>query len=937
MAKKKSTGAKRSKKNLWAIAGLEKRCQELIREGALLKKDGAEKVAETINAEFAEELEKRKKKLSAFGLRSNMSALIWTSKVQADLWRAHGIKMVDKFREAYTYIPEAEVARKLRKLKGVTHAESLSQSKAGMGRLNTDELGPNAGAYEFPRHSFKEPLTVAQSPRGIGYIINGALIGIKYPDIERNTLRRALADARKTGAAFVVLTNLTELWTRKTAGFLAVYRAMVSGIQVNPKRFPADYQQEVRDIQSGKITDKTIYQTLNERFVEILDGLHKIVRRPNGKGAEAGSCPVYIQLGIKEEELINAGAYYELRYFSIVEQNALQGELVIARNRLAEANRDGNSADTKFWSAEVARLAARKARAIITNHTGPEYERYRRRMRALVVKKLEAAIPNAKVISQGTAHLKVNNWIVKTVIPTDDKVSDGRLAAEGNTYGADVFADSLADCTIVCPAYSPNFRDVGREDSKDGKPVTKTIAVAPSCLDAAFLREEFRDASKFGHPVQQLIYDPSFKGGVLVLSWGNGGLHADNLPIEKLDRGDVSNLAFPNPKTEYITIAVNTDNHWGSPAKRYIWDPKQGIHLGVNEAAVELARRTGALKASDLRVHLIAELDDATNGNLWFKPHYQPDPQEMSIINFESWLKQQTAELKRASEKGDNAKVGALAAEINRISISQLYFRGEHFPFHQMMQVYDRHLDPLLDYYSAVLGRFVKAGLVIKGISQINGSLSDTRDLGVLNFPNGNHRVNTMERADLEGEYFARHVQARLAAESSWKAYEAKHPGFLRGAVRAPRFSNTTMGLGTITAPDGGYEWALRLLSSPAKLSSWSDLLAAVIRNDLARGDSTYGLLKRKTVTFFGDKHFYAQAQTDHHTYMMCAAGTHTDLYGDTGGFPPNNTGVCFVSLPAGGPEAGPIIVRRLAHDFLRDWFANPTPFDWDKFLPSAV
>ena len=113
--------------------------------------------------------------------------------------------------------------------------------------------------------------------------------------------------------------------------------------------------------------------------------------------------------------------------------------------------------------------------------------------------------------------------------------------------------------------------------------------------------------------------------------------------------------------------------------------------------------------------------------------------------------------------------------------------------------------------------------------------------------------------------------------------------------------------------------------------------MASLIRNDLARGDDSYGLDKYVTVTFLGDKHFYARAETERNIYVMCAAGVHTNVYGSTGGFPPNNTGVCFVCLPADGPEAGPVIIKRLAHDFLRDWFANPKPFNWKKFLPEPV
>ena len=68
----------------------------------------------------------------------------------------------------------------------------------------------------------------------------------------------------------------------------------------------------------------------------------------------------------------------------------------------------------------------------------------------------------------------------------------------------------------------------------------------------------------------------------------------------------------------------------------------------------------------------------------------------------------------------------------------------------------------------------------------------------------------------------------------------------------------------------------------------------------------------------------------------MCAAGTHTDPYGERG-FPPNNTGVSFVGLPVGGPTAGPILLRTLRVEHVRDYFRKNLKIDWDVFLPNPV
>jgi hypothetical protein len=946
----KSTKGHHSKV-VWKVPNLEKRVIALIHEGALLKK-GDKTIVATIAQEFSDELASAKLKFTLTKLNARLHEFVWTKKVTGELWNAHSNRMIDVFRTHHSYIPEAMVERELRKLKGVTVATSITETKAGMGRLTADAMPLDAGKFEFKPNSYHEPLVISTKPEGCVSIINGALIGIKFTDISSSAPRRALADARKRGAAAVILTNLIDLWTKKTAGFLAVYRAMVSGIQINPDRFPTDYQQEVRDILDGTITDETIYQTLNERFEEILDGLDKITHRPGNKGPEAGTVPVLLQLCYKEEELINAAAYYELRYLTIVKQNKIEAELNMAASRFAEAKADGDIVEMQKWSGEVARLSRLKSRAIITNHTGPEYERYRRRFRAYVVKRLESVIPNCTVVSQGSAYYKVGDqWIIKTSIPSDDKVTDAHLQNAGSTYGYDVFRDVLADLTVVCPPCSLNFRDVGREDSKDYAPVTKFMAVAPSCLDAEFLREQFRDVTKLSHSVQELVCNPQFKPGVLLITWNNSILSYDALPIERLDRNDeltgTTNYAFPFPKTKYLTWFVNTDNHFGAPDKRFIWDPKDRIHRGVTEAAIELMRREGIVKSSSIPIHFTAEMDDATNGDMWFNPRYRPDPNRLMLVKFERWMRQISGDIQLASERGDGDAVKELVDELNRISIAQLNFRGEDFPFHQMQAVFQRHIAPNIDFYSAVLMRFAKSGINLTPISKLGANarvhLCDDRDLGVHNFPNGNHRIKTLDQKDQEGPYIAGHTREMLKQRTEWRQYfkgEKFTPqqvdDYLEATVRAPLFGNETYGWGLVQAP-GGYRWGVRVHATPARLSSWHDLLAAVIKSDLARGDDSYGLLKQVTVTFYGDKHFYGRAETERMNYIMCAAGVHTNLYGSSGGFPPNNTGVCFVSLPAGGPAEGPIIIRRLPHDFLRDWFTKPTPFNFSTFLPEPV
>ncbi len=930
----KSERTSKVRRDVWSVAGLEERCQALIASG-LLRDGKIDEICATINKEFAEQLKDVGAQLSKTALIKRLSKLVWTSAAIADLKRTirMGLSLEDFHSKFYPYIPEKMVKAKARRFKGLSKAMESADFKAGLGRISTEELPTGAEKFEFPSTSAANPYVVSVGSEWQIVVVNGSSIGTAFDaNIDDNVTRRALADAKKRGASAVVLTNLFTIDTKKTGGPIKVYRAAASGIQINPERFPREYRQEVRDILSGKLSDKLIYQTLAEKFAEILDGMRKITHRPDGVAEFTG--PVLYALGYLEEELIAAAAYHECRHLTVKHQPKIDAELKLANRKLSEAP------GSTYWSDEVERLERLKSRTIISNITDAQYDFYRRRMRALVVKKLEAAIPNCTVISQGSAYLKIGQHTVKLHIPHHDKVTDALLAEYCNSYGKEVFRDTLADLTVICHPFALNHRDVGREDSKDGRPVTKFVTVAPICVDDEFLRERLGDATKFVPNIAKAVFDPQFKPGVLVISCSDGNLRTDALPIKALNNAtlgrDRRSFVYPYPKTHYITWALNTDNHFGAPDKRFIWDPQQGVHLGVTEAAFEMMRRLKVVTPSDIRIHGTAEMDDATQGDLWFKQRYRPDPNMMLKSNFVRWLRHLSGEVKLAAERGDAAAVVELTDRINRLVTEQQNLRGDDFPFHQMMEVMDVHIDAQADVYSAILGRLVKSGLAIRGISQIQRTLSDTRDLAAINFPEGNHRINTMEQADLEGDWMALRLQGKIAQRPEWRGYVAKHPDFLEQMIRAPRFGNATFGWGLIGLP-GGYQWGMRVHGSPARQSGWSDILAASVKSDLSRGDDSYGLGKYVTVTLYGDKHFYAKAETGRNIYVMCAAGVHTNMYGSTGGFPPNNTGVCFLSLPADGPDAGPIIMRRLTHDFLRDWFANPTPFDWEKFLPEPV
>lgn len=944
--KKKADRTKGPKKPLWTIPGLEKRCQEMLHEGLLATapvKDKTKnkakedeqygKFCDAVCGEFAEKLDGRR--LTKFALKSRLPKLVWTHKVIEGLKLAIRTNQnLEEYRQEHCgWIPEAMFAKKAKFYRGITDFHATAQFIAGMGRLSTEDLGADAENFEFPNYSYAEPCKVAAGPEWTLAFVNGANIGIAHNRlIAENPVRRALSDAQRRGDAAVVISNGLTMDLKKAAGATKVYRAQVSGLHVKPEHLPPSYQAEAARILRDKPLGKVVYMPTQAKFLAFQDAWHKITHKPDGSPEYTGR--VIYPLGHNEEELINSATYDEVRYLTILEQKRLEAEIAAAKSELADAYRADDEDAIEKWERKVEALTQERAMTIITNVSDEDIERRRRRMRALLAKKLQEAIPNCEVVSQGSVHLRVGDHSIKVVIPGNVHINDGLLASYVDESGAEIFRDTMARTVVVCHPYALNHRMVGRDDyDKNGQRDSAEVHVAPMCVDEEYLRNRLRHSTKSVHPISKVLKSEQFQPGVLVFKRTNGIVTGDSFPIAKLDntKATASNFAYPYPETKYIWVAENTDIHFGSRSREVVWDDETQCFLGSTEAGFRMMRRSGLMERGRMPIHIVTVNDDWTQGN-HFETHQQPDPRERPYRDIERYWQERQRELANLLRKGDTEGALQLTREMAKFNLGQFLIRGLDWVQPQMLEVLHRHLDPNIDFYSAVLANAKDSKLVIRGISEINGSGFDNRDVAVINFGSGNHLAATVEDALTEGVFYAEHAKGKLAQLPAWR----NDPDFLERHVRAPLYSNQYFAWGTVKAP-GGYEWGLNFMNSPARLTSWSDPLAGVVNNDRARGDSAGHQKGRVTLKTFGDKHFFAAVHTPYARYFMCAANTRTDLYGERG-FPPNNTGIGFVGLPVDGPDAGPVLVRPIRFNQIRDYFNDPkASFDWEKFLPNAV
>lgn len=869
------------------------RLKELVLGGALIK-PGIDKLFKNLKAEFPETLEKFSKKRFI----AQVDKIAWSAQTREAFRRIIRYNLpLEKFTKYHPYFTPEMIETEKRKCKGLTRFEEVAPFLRGMGRIGN--IADMDGSFELPKSSQSKPYEVASIPKDVTpqiCLINGTNIGLKYPGlIEENPTRRALSHARKGGADVVILTNPFNIDNKKAAVGLRVQRAFASGLNINPNLLDSDY----KEYSEG---DDVIYETVSERFLNVLSGLIKIVKitSEDKRNKLEFDGPILVVFGYIEEKYIYNAAAWDLGYQTRLRQEKIEAEIRAIRSAIGKEDDEGEIDELRM---EQEKLVALKSRIIQSNIPDEVLQTYGRKAMHFVVSHIEDALPNIKIIGQGTTHVKIGNQHIELDIPSHEKVTDGLLASFNRSFGARSLLKQVARTTVICHPYSFGYRMTAREINVNNKRAVAKMYVAPILVDGEFLREALKNTVRKAHPISKVVFSTQFSPGILWLNFYNNIVSANPVPIHCLSKQ-------LNPK--YIWTMVATDPHFGSRMREEVWHDAVKGSLGVSDAVIQMMRDTGLCENGKLPIHMYTVNDDPTQGN-HFDTHKQPHANQMSYQAIEKHIR---------SLSGEEAK---------KFALEQLRVRGSDWLQEQMQQVLERHLQPNKDFFSGILHRVEKSKLIIKGISEIHGDVYDSRDLGAINWGTGNHFEATVDRVMTEGIIYAMYLRALLTGVNSWKSKE----DLVNKLVAAPLEGNQYFAWGTVQVP-GGYEWAIEFRSDPPRMSGWEDPLAGAVSNDATRGDYGLYMTGHKTLKVYGDKHFFAAADTEPVYYHMGAPGVKTDLYGHHG-FPPNNTGVSFIGLPADGPESGPILLQPLHVEHIIKYFNKPYRFNWEEFLPNPA
>lgn len=935
-----------------AQRNLNSRIKERVESGCLMGEEGLNKLHKQILKEFPGG------KFGKIGLKKRVVNLVWNKEVDKALQElvrdnpgstketlAEILK--NEFCPLYPFIPFDMVQKRALWHRGITKRKmpvGRDRTLPGIGRIGLDLDLRELEKFKMPNPTFADPFKIdVRDPDNWSLMfLNGSNIGARHGgDIVGNVSRRALSDANERGDVAIIATNIISVDLKKTAGPPKVGRALNFGDNVNPNliREP-EYRKIVERILAEHPVDEIIYRTVEEVVDDILNGWLKISLKPDNKPEYRG--PIYIILGSNENDLIKAAAYWEIRWWTIKKQNELRNEINRKKTASKTADKREDFQLVRKLNEEEEVLRSQLNRTTISNVATQEWQRFYNHARAVVVKKIEEAIPNAKVIGQDTSFVEIAGKKIEIFIPAHRKVTDALLADYTLKYGPKNLQERLAPIAVICHPWALQGRQTVREADYNGQRGSTKIFVAPIAIDDAYLRKVLKASTSQDHQLARAVFSEGFRPGVLRLDCVSGVPDADFLSVESLasfkeypKKRRESRNAIYDRGSRYIWFMFGSDPHWGGRAKEFVTSKENGIRLGMTEAVFEIMRRGDLCKNNNMRVHFFASPDDQTQGH-HFKARTQPHPHQLPPQEIEKRAKRYLQEIEETKKTGDIDKMIEIARKLDQFHTYQIEVRGSDFPLDQMLQMMDRNIEASADIFRAILKSAGRAGIKIRSVGEFGNNEYggfDTRNCGVINFGSGNHFERTVDQELAEGPLYAKHLRAILAKYPEWRDKE----DLLKKMVVAPLYSGEFIGWATVQAP-GGHEYGLDIRATPTRMAGWGDTLLGATRNMPMRGNySRIFNNKLPVLSVCGDKHFFATAITDCVIHHMCASGTHTDRFGELG-FPPNNTGVSFIGLPVDGPSRGPLLVRILPFNVIKDFVEdNPRPFDWDNFLPNPA
>ncbi|HUZ92636.1 MAG TPA: hypothetical protein VNG29_01415 [Candidatus Paceibacterota bacterium] len=875
------------------------------------------------------------------------------------LWDKHALDLVTKvvrqgsdlapvYQKLGGRIPRKMVDKKAQDVRGVTPGRSDKKStlfEAGIGRIATDaevERVQNAGVFELKNYTLAHPfkIEVKKQDNFSVLFVNGPHMGLEYNRVlNENDLRNLLRHAKRLGVDAIVITaGLMWMDMKKSSGRLTTHRALYSGLDFDPAVIDPEYRAEAIDIRKNLPPDKISFVTRRERVMNAFGGYKKVTSHKNGTPITS-DIPVFIVFGYPEEEMIETAAHEHLRYLKTCmeldarsERKAKEAELVFA---LAESEGEETEEVVRLREDVQRLLRLEKRKSANTNIDPLEHKRFVPIIRTLLVSWYEKAIPNAKVVGQGTVTFEIGGKTVELSQATHDRPADDDMTDLIKSVGQRDLTGTLPDAILGAGAYNLLARWSARECMRGTESGNVQIWQLPVLIDRDYVRGAKAELMHKGSAMEKLVSNATFEPGAFILGMTDGLWDSHPLPVSMFtQRYPKTESRSGTPKEIYHW--VEGDQHSGNPAKEFVWDEKTKQNLTMEVAASTIFMREFVEKGKSLPFHSFSSHGDSAQGR-----HFPTEQNRHPLHESGYVIEAESAEILRRIAGGEVSKdLLQQTADMLQRQGHQIRLRGEHYYQQQLEDFWDHSIRSRRRFLLEILKTGTAAKVKVRGITEIlSGSENkfDRRNIGLVNWLDGNHGERTTEGTVTEGPADVRICLLSILVEALTRKDSSFSEDDLERLVKSPVWGKVASGYGRISTP-GGYEWGLHLRHDPTRKSGQDgDPLKGATTNLAERGDYGFIFNKHDFITIVGDQHRYAAAYGPNKIVFNNACGTHGDSYGDDWGFSKANLGGMIICIPVEGPGAGPVRMIPLHYVFIREYLRKSWPINWDRIFPNPA
>lgn len=622
------------------------------------------------------------------------------------------------------------------------------------------------------------------------------------------------------------------------------------------------------------------YLTFKERIDVIIQDALRPLFYEDSKPIYDGD--IYIIFGEMEEELVRQHTNDAVKIECTKQEKRCKERIAKLRKELEKAKKQNDEKAISSLQKEIESLAAYKDK-ITMNRTDPSFiKKVEKAMQGYIVEKLEAAIPNAKVVSTGTGYLKAGKKIIK-IIPTPAKTgstpSDDLMSKLKVKIKEDLHYGKPVGDVVVAGGLSTTYTYNPLPYHANGEERLIPLIQLFTCLNTADLGRTNEGSVKSGSILSKMPLKGDFNSGAAVLGYQSGVFVQEILREEFLTNKDVFREKITFSKLFYE--ANFADEHWGSKYMALIETEDY-----VVPAFVIAQQLLAEIDAPIVRINFLG--DELQEKN--YPTEAEGHPEWLSPSQLEEKLRELSSPEKEKLVKRNAYRAGILMP---------------------------------MDQYTDFM-RNLNIELIKSCIKKAN----EVRYVGprVL-FINGNHNENTFEGMYVTSVLLARELRLRLG----YSIEETSKPEAEQKEIKAPMLGNTGLYEGTFGISGHGFYGEYNMHKQKGSKTKDQMRGQRVEYTNRGRGGTLF-LVNRSAHDHIGG---LSLSKNGLHLKLFCFQ--ERNAYGEKYGFGSPTLGFFCCGYPSDGAASGPLVYIEFPLSYLASWAAKKRQVDVKKIFKHSI